>query len=93
MSKFDKLMQRLRADKTPSDVSRDEIEKVLNHYGLSYKINGSSHMVVTEPRFKCVPPLNQNGELCIPIKNGRFVKSYYIKNILQLVDLLEAEEK
>lgn len=92
MSQFDKLMQSLRAEKTPPEASRDDIEKVLKHYGLEYEMNGGSHMVVTVPKLKGIPPLNQNGELCVPIKSGRFVKSFYIKSVLQLIDLLESEK-
>jgi len=89
MSQFEKLLEGLRARRTPIEVPKEDIYRVLDHYGLSYEHNGGSHMIVTDLRFKGISPLNQNGELCVPIKSGRTVKSFYIKSILQLIDLIE----
>ena len=72
MTRFNKLKERIERDKTPKDITYEEIKKYLKHYGYELeRINGSHHMFVGE-----------DGDLIIlPIHSNR-IKYVYVKKII-----------
>lgn len=75
MTRFKKLKNKIEQKKTPSDITYDELEKYLNHYGYYLKnVAGSHHKFVKDDK----------NSLIIPVHNNK-VKSHYVHEAAILI--------
>ncbi len=75
----------------PSEVSRGDFEKVVRHYLGDFlrEGSGSSHQyVVSHEALRDLPATRQFGIWAIPLKSGRAVKGYYVKQLIAIVEHL-----
>lgn len=92
MDKAEKIIQKWKANR-PVTVPVDDVRIVLEKFFPGkWKWDGGSHIVVTESILKAHPKFNL-GIITIPTVSGRSVKQFYIKNILQAIDLLKQFEE
>lgn len=75
MTRFSKLKQKIEANKTPRDITYDEILRYLNHYNFYLeRTNGSHHI------FKDI----KQRRITIPVHNGK-IKSCYVSLMVRII--------
>ena len=77
----------------PADVHVQEVITFLNYYfpGMWGQRRGS-HIVIRCERLNQFLDYRPNGEITVPIKNGKRVKGFYIKELVKAVCLLDELE-
>ncbi len=82
MSKREKRLQKLRQN--PQNVSMDELEQVLNDYGIYRDHATGSHHIFR---------YNLNGKRnALSIPYARPIKSKYVKDAIDIIDQVREEE-
>lgn len=76
MSTIKNLLNRLSLIPTPKDVTFDELERILTHFGFSKRNGDGSHRVFTHPKTRIRPT--------IPQKNP--VKAVYVRTAIQAIN-------
>lgn len=74
MSKFDKLLQRMR--RNPRDFTIDEIAKVPEHFGFVKRTTSGSHVTFSH---------NALSEI-LTVPAHKPIKPIYVKKLLKLID-------
>ncbi|MCK5520981.1 hypothetical protein KAJ27_23300 [bacterium] len=69
--------------------SRSDIESILQKFDLKFRQMGTSHIVVHMPQLSGNTILNYCDEISLPTVKGRYIKKYYVKNLMTLLDELE----
>ena len=93
MSKAAKVLANWRNNR-PREVNRRDVEKILDEYFPNqWRLEGGSHIVVTSIVLKKYKKYQPYGEITIPLKSGRKVKWFYIKDILQALDFIKHDEE
>ena len=88
MSKKEKKYEKIkRMDKAL--YNRSDIESILQNFDLKFRQMGTSHIVVHIPQLSGNSILNYCDEISLPTVKGRYIKKYYIKNLITLLDELE----
>lgn len=70
---------------------KDEVLRVLKHYGFEIRWGGQNHFVASHKELKKLD-YNQLGlanEFSIALVKGRKIKSYYVKTLMKYIGLLE----
>lgn len=80
MGYYDKLLKKIKEDPYRTDITIDEVKKLLDHNGFHLQSVKGSHHVFTHDRLEY--------PLCIPSVNGRGVKPTYIKEIKKALEYL-----
>lgn len=93
MSRAQKLFRKW-SDNIPSEAKRSEVEVLLEHYFHGQWSFGSkaSHIVLRCDRLAGFSPFNYIGEITIPIRKGRYVKGFYIKNLIEAINVIKELE-
>lgn len=78
----------------PAEVRREDFEKVLRRYLGDFlrEGSGSSHQyIVAHEALKELSTTRQYGIWSVPVKSGRMVKGYYVKQLVDIVEHLRKE--
>lgn len=78
----------------PAEVRREDFDKVLRRYlgDLLREGSGSSHQyIVAHEALKELSATRQYGIWSVPVKSGRMVKGYYVKQLIEIVEHLRKE--
>ncbi len=89
MSKISKILKKWNAK--PTEVSRDEVIRILESFEFDIEFKKGSHIIVSHPKLKSRQGFGSLGEFTVPTKNGRTVKGFYLKNILKAIDIITEE--
>ncbi len=93
MPNVSKKIQKWRNSK--QEVRREEIESVLEHYfpGMwSFGSKTGSHVYkITHPKLKGVPGYGVDGDFSIPTTGGQRIKHWYLKKLIQAIDIVSEE--
>lgn len=88
MSKREKRLTKWKHN-TPKTVRRSEIEGVLDYYfSNNYSWEGGSHIVLQHEDLKKIEKYKPYGELCIPISHGQVFKGRYVKELVNIIEIL-----
>ena len=82
MSSFDKLRKKIEQKPYRMDVTMEEIEKYLNHYGVVKVRQNGSHWIFRKSGY---------GPLPIPY-HGVPIKPAYVKQAVEMVENIKEEE-
>lgn len=96
MGRVDKLLAAWR-NRIPPEVRADDVRSVLSRYDFVRRdTSGGSHFVFAHDALETRPDLYgmTDPHLSVPtIRGGRYVKVFYVKDVLQAIDVvLEWEE-
>ena len=89
MSKRAKLLVRWR-DNPPISEELEAVKAVLEHYAIQY--TQPDHIVLHDDRLNAFPEV-QGGDLTIPVSGGHKVKGFYIRRLVQALELLGVYEE
>jgi hypothetical protein len=96
MSRIEKRLEKWRNPNNKQEVPKDDLESVLNHFFpemWNSSKTGSHNYQIKHPMFKKYPDIySYEGVLTIPTKGGQKIKHYYIKSLLQAIDLITEVE-
>lgn len=87
MSRTTKIIDRWKAK--PPLVEKEEVFCVLRRYGFSIETKRGSHNIISHDLLIGLPHFGMNGEFCLPVHNGRKIKGYHLKRILEAVRCVE----
>lgn len=87
MGKIEKILKKWETK--PKEISKDEVINVLKRFGFELDFKRGSHIVVRHELLKNQANFGQNGEFTVPVKGGKSVKGYYIKEILFAIELIQ----
>jgi len=90
MSRLEKILKKWKSK--PKEVNRDEVVSILERFGFKLDFKRGSHIVVNHPKLLNRPGFGRLGEFTVPVKNGRFVKGFYLKQILDAIEIITEEE-
>ncbi len=93
MSKQDKLLASWKSQTQP-DADVETVEAVLIRYfplGFSKATGGSHQLRVSHPALFAHPHF-VGGTLSIPVKGGQRVKPFYLKRIVEAIEIVQAVE-
>lgn len=92
MSKIDKILKKW--NNRPIVVDWSEVESVLKRFEMDIdESGGGSHKVISHPKLIDQSEFGSLGEFCIPTKNGRQVKGFYLARILEAIEFLQEDNK
>ncbi len=86
MAKLEKILKSW--ERKPKEVRRDEVVNVLEKLGFELDFKRGSHIVVRHKKLKGQPDFGLNGEFTIPTVKGRYVKGFYLKDILTAIEII-----
>ena len=89
MAKIEKILKKWESG--PTEVEREEVLSVLKRYAFIIHFKKGSHIIVSHPALVDKPNFGGLGEFTIPLKKGRKVKGFYIKNILEAITIVREE--
>jgi len=93
MSKTEKILDDWEKNR-PREVPREKVETILKQYFPGeWRLEGGSHIVVRSQILKKYKKYQPYGEFTVPIKSGRKVKWYYIKDILMAIKFLKHDQE
>ena len=93
MSKLNKILADWEINR-PREVLRAKVETVLNEYFPGeWRLDGGSHIVIRSKVLKKYKKYQPYGEVTVPLKSGRHVKWFYIKDILQAIEFLKYDQE
>ena len=84
MSRTDKILSRWRAK--PTIVEKEEVFCVLRRFGFKIETKRGSHNIISHEELVDSPSFGLHGEFCLPIYNGRKVKGFHLKRVLEAID-------
>ena len=87
MSKVKKILKHWESK--PKLVEKEEVISILKRFGFNLDFKRGSHIIVSHSRLINRSGFGQDGEFTLPIKGGKKVKGYYLKNILEAISILE----
>ncbi|NLG16973.1 MAG: hypothetical protein GX556_06525 [Fibrobacter sp.] len=87
MSKVEKILSKWKSK--PTEVDWEEIKSMLIRYGMDIDQKSGSHAVISHPSLCGKSKYGQLGEFCIPLKNGRHVKGFYLARILEAIEIIK----
>lgn len=93
MANAEELYERWKHN-PPAEVSRQDFEKVLRRYLVDFLRggSGSSHLyIVSHEALKQLSTTKQYGIWSVPLKSGRAVKGYYVRQLIEIVEHLRKE--
>jgi predicted RNA binding protein YcfA (HicA-like mRNA interferase family) len=73
LAKDEKLIKKFQSEPLPKDIDFDEMKKYLELFDFEIDRQSGSHVIFVHK--------NPNLSYPIPLKNGRYVKSRYLKEI------------
>lgn len=94
MSKRDKLLAGWKNQPQPA-ATVDTVEAVLRHYfaeGFSVAEGGSHQLRVSHPALFQHPHF-VGGTLSIPVKGGQSVKPFYLKRIVEAIEIVQEAQQ
>jgi predicted RNA binding protein YcfA (HicA-like mRNA interferase family) len=86
MSKIDKLIDAWRNNNSRQEATRDEVESVLYSFGFEYTHTTGSHFIYYHQNLENKKDY-LGGIISIPNK-GLKIKSFYLKNILKAIEII-----
>ncbi len=84
MSRTDKILARWRSK--PNAVEKEEVFCVLRRFGFKIEPKRGSHNIISHEDLIDSPSFGLHGEFCLPIQNGRKVKGFHLKRVLEAID-------
>jgi len=90
LSKREKLISKWRQS-LPTEEEFESVRSLLEHFGFTSRFV-SSHYVVHHDKLEGNPHFF-NGELSIPVKNGRQVKGFYLRSVLEALEYIGVIEE
>ena len=88
MGKAQKLFDQW-SDNIPKEARVQDVKTFLNYYFPDmWNQKRSSHIVVRCEGLKVFPDYQPYGEISVPVKGGQKVKKFYIKALINAVNLL-----
>jgi hypothetical protein len=87
MSKIEKILERWR--RRQRTVPKDEVINILKRFGFAIENKPGSHIVARHPLLIKRSQFGLDGELSFATVNGREVKYYYLKDILEAIDIIK----
>lgn len=84
MGYYEKLLARIKENPYRTDITIEEVKNLLNRNGFVLQSIKGSHHVFTHS--------DLDYPLCIPAKNGRFVKPAYIMVIKKALETIERQD-
>lgn len=95
MSRIEKTLKRWKNSR--QEVRTEELFPVLNLFFpdmWSYGSKTGSHVIkVTHPSLKGLPGYGPDGDFTIPTVGGQKVKNFYLKDIIDAVNIISHEEQ
>ena len=88
MSKIYKIIEKWK-QKIPPEENKEKVFNVLERNGFILEKKKGSHVIARHEKLKGQVGFGLNGEITIPVKNGKKVKGHYIKNVLKAIDLVK----
>lgn len=93
MSKPDKILADWKANK-PREVPRRDVETIIETYFPGeWRWEGGSHIIIKSIVLKKYKGYQPYGEVTVPVKSGKKVKGFYIKDILQAIECLKYDKE
>ena len=84
MSRTDKILARWKAK--PTAVEKEEVFCVLRRFGFKIESKRGSHNIISHKELIESPNFGLNGEFCLPVQNGRKVKGFHLKRVLEAIE-------
>ncbi|GAK54129.1 hypothetical protein U14_05407 [Candidatus Moduliflexus flocculans] len=84
MSRTDKIIAKWRTK--PTTVEKEEVFCVLRRYGFDIELKRGSHTIISHAQLAGLPHYGLNGEFCLPVHNGRKIKGFHLKRVLDAVE-------
>jgi hypothetical protein len=92
MGKADKLYLKWKA-RTPKEAKIRDVKTVLDQFFQgSWEFGKGSHIVVRHEALKVSRSFQPFGEITIPVKSGQKVKGFYIKILIEAIEVLREAE-
>ena len=90
MSKIEKILAKWKSH--PKFVEKEEVFSVLERFGFRVESKSGSHNIISHESLIGHPNFGLRGEFCIPVKHGRKVKGFYLKRVLEAIEIVQEEE-
>ena len=90
MSKTDKVLAKWKTK--PTLVEKEEVFRVLRRFGFKIEAKRGSHNIISHEDLIGAPNFGLHGEFCLPIYNGRKVKGFHLKRVLEAIETSIKEE-
>ena len=90
MSKIDKILAGWKSK--PKSVEKEEVFNVLKRFGFRIESKSGSHNIVSHEKLVGSPNFGLNGEFCLPVKHGRKIKGFYLKRVLEAIEIVQEGE-
>ncbi len=87
MSKTEKILKKWR--NKPTIVRKEEVLNILRKYGFEIEHKKGSHIIVRHEKLIGKCGFGILGDFTVPVKNGRDVKGFYLKQILKAIEIIE----
>ena len=96
MSKIEKKLNKWRNPAFKQEVNKDEIDSILNHYFPGQwsfgDTRGSHNYKISHLILKGNQNYGPDGDYMIPVKGGQKIKHFYLKELIQIIDMIEEEK-
>ena len=84
MSRTDKILAKWKAK--PTSVEKEEVFCLLRRFGFKIEYKRGSHSIISHEGLIDSPNFGLNGEFCLPVQNGRKVKGFHLKRVLEAIE-------
>jgi predicted RNA binding protein YcfA (HicA-like mRNA interferase family) len=90
MGKLEKILKKWESK--PTEVSKTEVVSILERFGFELDFKRGSHIVVRHEKLVNQKHFGAMGEFTIPIKSGRTVKGFYLREILVAIEIIREDD-
>lgn len=94
------LLQKSERGEKVGELTVDEVLNIVKNYFEQYERKKGSHIKVQDRRLKKYKELfphdmtfSPNGEFIIPTKGGKKVKQWYVKRLLEAIEIIQFMEQ
>ncbi len=91
MSKLGKILKKWES--RPKEVNKNEVIGVLKRFNFELEFKPGSHIIVRHKKLENKHGFGSLGEFTVPIKNGRYVKGFYLRTILIAIMIIQEADK
>lgn len=90
MSRTHKIIERWKM--RPTSVKKEEVFCILQHFGFKIEYKRGSHSIISHTELIGEPNFGLHGEFCLPVHNGRKVKGFHLKRVLEAIETSTGEK-
>ncbi len=84
MSRTDKILAKWKTK--PTSVEKEEVFCILRRFGFKIECKRGSHSIISHKGLIESPNFGLSGEFCLPVQNGRKVKGFHLKRVLEAIE-------